>query len=716
MVALLSTPRGRVVVLCADGLSWADVAGPGAPLAITTFLKRASVGLLNTGVIGIKSRSAVYATMGSGARAVGLKPDEPLEIAEPQELLPGGVAGDVYKQRMGVDPPAEGVVILSLPEMLEVNRKRQSNARLGLLGEELRKAGLRTALVGNADTPEMMHREPALLAADSMGVVDVGKVGVDIFSFSREGPFGVWLGLERLREATETALERASLVVVDFGDTFRAEEQAHSALERVAREHKRRALGRCAKFLRWLERRLNPERDLLIFLSGLPPRSGRWPRDRLTFVAALGPGFKGGVLTSDSTRRAGLVAAIDLAPTVLEFFGLEVPIEMEGHPMEAVPFRGDKIGFLTEIERRADVNYMLRLPVVKGFIYLVACVLVMGLVAVFYGGPRARWVQWVDGSLLAFMSVPLALFLQPLLAPPSIPAFSVSLLFLVGLFAVLARAVEARWGMGVALVSLLTVASVVADAWAGGRLNGGSVMGYHPVVGARFYGIGNEYMGIVVASTLMGLGCLLDRVGPTLTRRAVISASAVMLLVLLTIGLPQVGANFGGAITAAVGFGLFLIKVLRVRVRLKQVLLLLLGAVAVVGLVSAIGLLLGEETHLGWAAKLAAHGEWRDLFVIAWRKVGTNARLLKSITWSRLLLVFVVVLAILLHRPRGLMASMLGRRHWFGEALVSSIVAMFLAIAVNDSGVVACATMITVVGPALMHMLLKEAREVRWSR
>jgi len=128
-------------------------------------------------------------------------------------------------------------------------------------------------------------------------------------------------------------------------------------------------------------------------------------------------------------------------------------------------------------------------------------------------------------------------------------------------------------------------------------------------------------------------------------------------------------------------------------------------------------MLLGGGTHFGWAAKLAAHGGWEELGRVAWRKVATNARLLRSVTWSRLLLVFAVVLAILLHRPRGLMARMVTRRKFFGASAVSSIVAMFVAIAVNDSGVVACATMITIVGPALIHALLKEAwGATRWPR
>ena len=56
-------------------------------------------------------------------------------------------------------------------------------------------------------------------------------------------------------------------------------------------------------------------------------------------VAMGAAGLEGGTtLYSDSTRTEGLVSSTDVAPTVLERLGIDVPDDMSGKPIEA---RGD---------------------------------------------------------------------------------------------------------------------------------------------------------------------------------------------------------------------------------------------------------------------------------------------------------------------------------------------------------------------------------------
>src|SRR5207244_1145466 len=38
-------------------------------------------------------------------------------------------------------------------------------------------------------------------------------------------------------------------------------------------------------------------------------------------------------LTSDTTHRDGLVANVDVAPTIFQFFGIPIPSEMDGQPI-----------------------------------------------------------------------------------------------------------------------------------------------------------------------------------------------------------------------------------------------------------------------------------------------------------------------------------------------------------------------------------------------
>jgi len=49
-----------------------------------------------------------------------------------------------------------------------------------------------------------------------------------------------------------------------------------------------------------------------------------------------GPEFGHGLLTSPSTRRAGVVTIADIAPTITGFFATRSPLGMSGRPMHKV--------------------------------------------------------------------------------------------------------------------------------------------------------------------------------------------------------------------------------------------------------------------------------------------------------------------------------------------------------------------------------------------
>jgi hypothetical protein len=68
--------------------------------------------------------------------------------------------------------------------------------------------------------------------------------------------------------------------------------------------------------------------DLLIAMERPPPGF------RVLTFAIAGSGFSG-LVTSDSTRFSGIVASTDVAPTILERYGIEVPDEMNGQAIYA---------------------------------------------------------------------------------------------------------------------------------------------------------------------------------------------------------------------------------------------------------------------------------------------------------------------------------------------------------------------------------------------
>ena len=75
-------------------------------------------------------------------------------------------------------PPAEGIVNLGIPQILTANEKENTADGIGMLGEALHAAGLKTGVLGNGDTYDQFNRDAVTIAMDKWGRVDYGNVAV----------------------------------------------------------------------------------------------------------------------------------------------------------------------------------------------------------------------------------------------------------------------------------------------------------------------------------------------------------------------------------------------------------------------------------------------------------------------------------------------------------------------------------------------------------
>src|SRR5690606_1943437 len=127
-------------------------------------------------------------------------------------------------------------------------------------------------------------------------------------------------------------------------------------------------------------------------------------------------------------------------------------------------------------------------------------------------------------------------------------------------------------------LSLATAAALVADVTQGAPLIKSSLLGYDPITGARFYGIGNEYMGVLIGTTLVGATGLLDRFPRrSWLRWAILGLFALVAAVLAA---PSLGVNVGGTIAASSGFAATALLLWRGRLTWR--------AVALAGVVAAL--------------------------------------------------------------------------------------------------------------------------------
>ncbi|MCS6949418.1 MAG: hypothetical protein NZ520_03030, partial [bacterium] len=281
---------------------------------------------------------------------------------------------------------------------------------------------------------------------------------------------------------------------------------------------------------------LNPQRDRLM-LVGLPPKG-----ESLAPVILAGGGLSTGVLTSATTRTEGVVSDVDLAPTLLQWMGL--PLRVGEHPVRVV--RKDPFSTAQSLAQRYRWNAQALIP-------LGAVQVLGGLLAVLVslrqvrGGSVSR-----RGRLLLSVAIGLLLSLPVgTVIAPYLPASNLTLYVANILLAAAGLSLLAHWGAweqpfrAYIRACALSALVLLADMMGGQQGAKFSVYSAYALSGIRFYGVGNELMGVLVGCALAwGLHGL-----PALARGVL---WAVIAMVLAT---PAWGANLGGLLTAMTGLG-----------------------------------------------------------------------------------------------------------------------------------------------------------------
>jgi len=248
-------------------------------------------------------------------------------------------------------------------------------------------------------------------------------------------------------------------------------------------------------------------------------------------------------------------------------------------------------------------------------------------------------------------------------------------------------------------IGLANTAMILLDIWRGSPWMQRSFLGFDPLIGARFYGLGNEYAGILLGSSILavtGLNVYLtkrglwENKGKKLAFLAAVTAFYVFLI--YSMAAPQLGSNAGATIAALVTCAFSLLCLLRVKINWTT-LLVLMGLVGVLLVLLAQLHLSGEKTHISLflEAVREGNGEWlADLF---YRKVSMNWKLIRVSLWGKLfttaLLVMGAVYLGLSRQPKKRIFS--GQQQMWMTGFKTLLVGTVIILLVNDSGVVAAA-------------------------
>lgn len=690
----------RLVIFVLDRVTLPDILKARAP-TLHSLLREGAIGLMNTASTP-PTPSGAYLTLSSGVHSAGVgSGGECLNANEPFEE---DTARWVFFRRTGHLVSPQALVCLGIVEIQRANQERRTGATPGLLGDWLSTMG-KTACMGSPQVPgEPPGRLSPLLIMRSSGVIDLGDVSDRLLTPHPLVPYGVQTDPVRLEDLFQKIASEATFLVVDLGETSRAEAYRIYLSRTSAQWHRLKAIERADYLLKRLLQHIDPHRTLIVVLCPQPARSLDTEQiDSLAPFILWGRGS--GLLTSATTQRLGVVANIDFLPTLVHFLHLGPPPRarqalITGSSMEVLSHSAPleylrRLDQAIRIGRQASTSpLLLILALLIGFFVALVS---LGLFLPF---PSQRLLRLARSGLATSATFPALLILVPAFSPSSLPEYSQKLIgmgiLLWGLYFLFPS-----WALGIA--SGLTLALLVGSLLFFPEPLYLSVLSDFSLVGVRFHGLGNEYSALGLASYLVLWMLLERRLTSEPLRKEGLSFNSwlgrVYLLLggffLFVIGYPKLGDNWGGVITGMTALGLFWWFRTGRPLGLRPLcLFVLLGLGIGTGFIF-LDFYQGSPTHLGALLQRVHLMGGGYLLTLASRKLFLNWRLM---TDPRAIAFYIAlgVLAILWGKPlqRALKETL--QESPLLESLLKSLVgASVPALIFNDTGIVFAGLLLT---------------------
>lgn len=721
LTAVAQAPRATFVLVTYEGVSIDQIVRWQIP-EFDALINRGALGLMNNKARGSQVYEHVAVTLSAGTRARGAAYGSPWRPyarngRNAQERIGSEPAWQVFQRNTGVRVPVTAVVQPGIALLRQSNPSSQYPIIPGMLGEQLRRAGVPVAVYGNSDYGTTISRNAVSVAMNRDGWVPRGDVGARTLLDDPMRPFRVRTNYPYLLQAVTALPAGANFVVIEAGDGRRLDlYRANMTPERYRAMH-RQCAQELGQFLLQLDESLRASRApyQLCLAIVRPDATAAKRSDMLTPVLMTGSAISHGLLTSASTRRPGILINIDLPATVLHAFGIQPDPSMLGAAVTVAP-AGETPRTLQTMNRQIIGTYLARPLVIRCYIGVLAVGVLLAIAAMAQyrksGSRLSQFLPPVVPRVMLFMLMlgPLALLVAPAFyihtgwpALAFIICFSLTGACLLHLVFRDLRAIFAVMGL---CISAIICADLLNGSWLLQR----SILGYDAITGIRFYGIGNEFAGVLLGSMLLGLFAMLD-----LLARYRLPLLALITLYSLTVffvdGSPRYGADFGGMLALLGGTAVGVARVYGGKAWKRWLALLSLGAIMLVVLLVVVNLSqdASHQTHVGRAFNTALHHDPHILLDIAARKLRMNVHLIHSSNWALALVSFIIGTIYLLFRQLLVIRQCLVNRTILNAGFWGMLVGLIIGLLTNDSGVVMAATGLIYLVPPMVALALEAA-------
>ncbi|MFA9558495.1 hypothetical protein ACERII_14405 [Evansella sp. AB-rgal1] len=566
------------------------------------------------------------------------------------------------------------------------NDETSFSANVGWLGRLLEDEGVFTYVLGNSDSREEKTRFASLFVMNELGEAngEISSILVDNVSepvgkkTDHRKILDKILGIQLEQEKT--------LTVIEWGDLYRFFEEQ----PKMDTTHQ---LYQYEKTLKRLDDTIQEAFQLTgaeLWLLSPYVNSNAYKRRN-----QLGPLWiwkedrtQKELLYSDTTRRLSLVSNTDIAITLADSFKNSEPIIADslGRPLQFVDNQDD--WSVSSFQRRLEeINhvYSKRGAVLSSYVSGLVVMLIVVSLMIWLLDEKVRWRRIAEILLLSGVLSPwLYLITSPWVLLFS--AFSYVVIILGSSFllaALLRRFTKHPFSVACFVFFVTLTLDVALHSYLIER----SFLSYDPVIGARYYGIGNEYAGVFIVSGILMMAPWIRLEFIQKKSELFYKLAPVLLLLVVVLGTSKLGANAGASLSTGIIL-VFLTYQLFLKKKKWMINVAIMGGIFI-SLLAGLYVLQRAQpaSHIYVAFDQLLSGEFGTIWNTIQRKVQMNWKIFKISYWTQLFITSYFFIGLVLWNRK---KDQLSDTQSF--LIYCCIVGSLALLVLNDSGIVAAAT------------------------
>lgn len=694
-------PETRVVIVSMPRLTWQALVDEETP-HIDSLVKRGSIASLSIRTPqNVRTIEKGYTSLATGNRALAVPSSESTFYA-PDEMLEGNRAQDIFLDQQGIDAKSSAAVSLGFELVRTKNTKGLFPVEVGSFATALEDNKKSVAVFGNSDSCRKdvaLCRQRAIgyLGVNESGHMKFGDVSGDLLKSD------MTLNMKRVEDRAVDALEKHDVTGVECSNLERAEQARKSSTSAVNEESFTNAIQECDELIGNLVAELNLSKDRIFIVSPVSPQA----QEQLTVFIAAGKDISPGYAVSGITRREGIVALADIAPSVLTFLDVEPPDSMVNTLLDfksSSESSAQRESALIQTNDRALIRDSSFAMVSAIFIATVFLGAILSIIA-YTKFPRLRESAKILSLISACMPTVTFLMLPLMLTLGTSVRIAIAFLIFSMIGATVAYVLGEKYGYVRVLLGIVSINLLVQilDIITGGNLQLNSLFGYSAIVAGRFAGFGNLTFSIVAISAVCFVGLVQELAAsrPSWNMRWVNAALMAFLVgVLIVDGAPTLGSDVGGVLALTPTIYIIFLMLYNKRMNIKSFVIAAVSAILAISIFSLFDLTrpISERTHLGRFVKVFLDGE---AGVVIERKIFSNFHILTNSLVASVVILGTLYGIFLFMRPEKFLAKSREAHPSFRYIAYPGLVVGILGMFLNDSGVAIPGMMIAIAFPVL---------------